>query len=197
LTTVTLASRSAARRALLSAAGVSFDVVESGVDEEALKAGLVAQGADPAALAAALAEEKAVTVSRDRPGLVVGADQTLDLEGALVDKARSLPEARLRLLSLRGRTHALHSAVAVAEGGRVVWRDRDTATLTVRAFSETFLDRYLETCGEALLGSVGCYQLEGAGVQLFERVEGDYFTILGLPLPPLLSYLRERGALPT
>lgn len=195
MTSVILASQSPARRALLAAAGVTFEVAAPGVDEDALKADLVAKGADPAAVASALAEAKAVAVSRARPGLVIGADQTLDLDGGLVDKARSLQEARLRLRSLRGRAHALHSAVAVAEGGRIVWRDRETAVLRVRRFSDAFLDRYVETCGEALLGSVGCYQLEGPGVQLFDAVEGDYFTVLGLPLPPLLAFLRERGAL--
>lgn len=196
MTAVALASKSAVRSALLRSAGVTFEVVGSGVDEEELKAGLIARGLGPAEIASALADAKAVAASRLRPGLVVGADQTLDFDGVLVDKARSLAEARERLASFRGRVHVLHSAVAVAEDGEVVWRDRRAAVMAVRPFSDAFLDGYVRACGEILLESVGCYQLEGLGVQLFDSVEGDYFTVLGLPLPSLLAFLRERGALP-
>lgn len=190
---LTLATRSAARIALLTGAGLGFEAVGSGVNEEAVKRDLLKDGAPPAAVAEALAAEKAVAVSRLRPGLVIGADQTLDLDGRLYDKAESLAEARERLAVLRGRTHRLRSAVAVAEGGEVVWRTLDSASLTARRFSDAFLDAYLARNGETILGSVGCYMLEGDGVQLFERIEGDYFTILGLPMLPLLAYLRERG----
>ena len=192
---VVLASRSATRRAVLQGAGVPHEAVGSGVDEEAAKAELLDQGADPRAVAAALAERKALAVSAARPELVIGADQTLEFEGRLYDKAESLVEARARLQMLRGKPHQLHSAVAVAQGGAVVWRETESATLTMRDFSAGFLEAYLAVEGEAALGSVGCYRLEGPGVQLFSQVDGDYFTILGLPLMGLLDLLRARGVL--
>jgi len=192
---VVLASRSAARRALLEGAGVPFEAVSAALDEEAAKAGLAEQGLGPRAMAEALAAAKAVETSRTVDGLVIGADQTLELDGELVSKAASIAEARTRLMQMRGRRHHLHSAVAAAEGGALVWAEVETATLTVRAFSQAFLDRYLARNADAALASVGGYQLEGEGVQLFERIDGDYFTILGLPLPPLLKVLRERGVL--
>jgi len=195
MTPVTLASKSAARAQVLSAAGVTFETVAAGVDEDAVKATLLAEGAGPAEIAAALAQEKALAVSRGREGLVIGADQTLDLDGELIDKAESLDEARARLQHLSGRTHRLHSAVALAQGGEVVWRETPAATLTMRANSDAFIDAYLARNGEGLLGSVGCYRLEDDGVQLFEKIEGDYFTILGLPLLGLLKQLRKRGVL--
>lgn len=195
MTPVTLASKSAARAQVLGAAGVTFDTIGAGVDEAAAKAGLLARGATPREVARALAELKAVAASQGREGLVIGADQTLDLDGALFDKAATLDEARQRLSMLRGRAHQLHSAVAVAQRGSVVWRETPAATLAMRDFSDAFLDAYLARHGEALLGSVGCYRLEDDGVQLFERIDGDYFTILGLPLMGLLGVLREHGAL--
>lgn len=193
---VVLASTSASRAAILRGAGVAFEAVRSGVDESAIKAELLAAGATPRQIAERLAAEKACEVSRSRPeALVIGADQTLELAGKLVDKALNLTEARERLQALRGRTHQLHAAVAAAEGGEVVWRELESPTLAARDFSDAFLDDYL-TCGdEALLGSVGCYFLEGAGAQLFERIDGDFFAVLGLPLLPVLAMLRERGAL--
>jgi septum formation protein len=193
--TLTLATASPARIAILRGGGLAFDAVGSGVNEDPIKRDLLKGGASPAAVARALAAEKALAVSRLRPGLVIGADQTLDLDGRLFDKAGSLAEARERLTALRDRTHRLHSAVAVAQEGEVVWRTLDSAVLTARPYTDAFLDAYLERNGEAVLGSVGCYMLEGEGVQLFERIEGDYFTILGLPMLPLLAYLRERGIL--
>ena len=193
--TLILASRSTARRAMLAEAGVPHEAIAADVDEAALKTGLLAQGADPAAIALALAEAKAVAASRRCPGLVLGADQTLDLDGVLFDKAETLDEARGRLLTFRGRHHVLHSAVVLARDGAAVWRGADQATLTMRAFSDEFLDAYLAAEGEALLSSVGCYRLEGLGAQLFERVEGDYFTVLGMPLWPLLEELRRQGVL--
>ena len=192
---ITLASASVARRALLAGAGVAADAVASGVDEDAAKAALLAADASPRHVAEVLAAAKAEAVSRTRPGLVIGADQTLDLDGALLDKAADLEEAKARVLSLRGQPHRLHAAIAVAEAGVVVWTHVETATLHVRDFSDAWLDAYVAAEGEALLGSVGCYRLEGFGVQLFDRIDGDYFTILGLPLPPLLGWLRGRGAL--
>ena len=195
MTPVILASKSAARAQVLSAAGVVFETAGAGVDESAAKEGLLADGATPRDVAEALAGQKAVAASQGRAGLVIGADQTLDLDGRLFDKAETLEEARERLAMLRGRTHQLHSAVAVAQGGKVIWREAPAATLTMRDFSDSFLDTYLTRHGDALLGSVGCYRLEDDGVQLFEAIDGDYFTILGLPLMGLLGVLREHGAL--
>lgn len=195
MTLLTLASQSAIRKALLTAAGLDFEAISSGVDETPIKAQMLAQGASPAQVASRLAEAKALAVSAVRPGLVIGADQTLDLEGVLYDKAEDMAQARARLLSLRGRPHQLQGAVALVEDGVVVWRTLSTNTLVVRDFSDAFLDAYLARWGEGLLNSVGCYELEAGGVQLFERIEGDYFAILGLPMLDLLAALRERGAL--
>ncbi|MCA6249105.1 MAG: Maf family protein [Phenylobacterium sp.] len=192
---VTLASKSAARASILRGAGVPFATADSGVDEDILKAGLLARGAGPAEVAAALAREKALAVSRMRPGLVIGADQTLDFEGRLHDKPVDLAEAAARLRAMRGRTHALHAAVAVAREGEVLWETLSTAELAMRAFSDSFLAHYLEADAGALLGSVGAYRLEGPGVQLFSEIRGDYFTILGLPLTGLLDLLRREGVL--
>ena len=193
---VVLASRSEARAALLRGAGVPFETAGSGVDEAAVKAALLAEGASPRDVADALAEAKAVKVSARRPGaLVIGADQTLDLHGRLFDKPETRGEARSRLMELRGETHALHSGVVAARDGAPIWREVATARLTMRSFSEAWLDGYLERGGEALLSSVGAYQLEAEGVQLFSRISGDYFTILGLPLLGLLDLLRRHGVL--
>jgi len=192
---ITLASQSASRAAILRGAGVPFEIASPGVDEAAAKASLLAEGAGPREVADALAELKAVKVSRGRDGLVIGADQTLELDGALYDKAPDIPAARARLRALRGKPHRLHAAVVVARDGRVQWRDLQSATLVMRNFSDAFLDAYLAQEGEAALGSVGCYRLEGLGAQLFEKVEGDYFAILGLPLWGLLEVLRTEQLL--
>ncbi|WP_421739903.1 Maf family protein [Caulobacter sp.] len=194
-TPVTLASKSAARQAILRNAGVDFEAVVAGVDEDATKAGLLAEGASPREVADALAELKAVKVSTKRPGLVIGADQTLDFAGRLIDKVATLDEARALLLELRGKTHKLHSAVVVARDGKPIWRVVQSAKLSVRPFSDAWLDSYLERRGEHILHCVGCYELESEGVQLFDAVDGDYFTILGLPLVGLLDFLRLHGAL--
>ena len=186
-----LASQSAARRAVLDGAGVTYEAVVAGVDEDSVKVGLLAEGASPRDVADALAELKAVRVSRSRADYVIGADQTLEFEGRLYDKADTLDAARERLLALRGKPHRLHSAVVVAKDGQPIWREVVTATLTMRPFSDTFLEAYLATEGKAALGSVGCYRLEGPGAQLFSRIEGDYFAILGLPLMGLLDLLRR------
>lgn len=190
---VILASKSAARRAILAGAGVPHDAAVAGVDEDAVKVELLARGATPRDIAEALAERKALRVSETTPGLIIGADQTLDLEGRLHDKVPTVDDARERLRSLRGRPHHLHSAVVVAENGAVIWREIASARLVMRDFSDAFLEQYLAEEGEAALGSVGCYRLEGPGVQLFSAIEGDYFTILGLPLFGLLDLLRARG----
>jgi septum formation protein len=194
---ITLASKSSARQAVLKAAGVVFETASAGVDEAAVKDGLLAEGATPREVADALAEMKAVKGSRNRPGLVIGADQTLDLEGRLFDKAGTLEEARERLTLLRGKVHKLHSAVVVAQDGVPIWREVPAATLSMRPFSDAFLDGYLARHGDGILSSVGCYRLEDEGVQLFDRIDGDYFTILGLPLMGLLDLLRRHGALET
>jgi septum formation protein len=195
VTALVLASKSAARRAVLDGAGVPFEAVGSGVDEDTAKTALLAKRATPRQVAEALAEDKALAVSVGRPELVVGADQTLEFQGRLYDKAETVEDARDRLTLLRGKPHMLHSAVVVAQAGAVVWRETQSATLKMRDFSDGFLEDYLAAEGEAALGSVGCYRLEGLGVQLFSKIEGDYFTILGLPLMGLLELLRRRGEL--
>jgi septum formation protein len=196
MTPVILASTSAARSALLRGAGVAFDTEAPGVDEAGPKEKLLAEGATPKRVAEMLAALKAMTVSARRPGLVIGADQTLDLDGELVDKARDVDEARYRLYQLRGRRHRLHSAVVVAQDGAPLWRMTGTATLSMRVFTPEFLDGYIARNPNALTSSVGAYQLEGEGAQLFDAIEGDYFTILGLPLLPLLEFLRSQGVVP-
>ena len=194
MTEVVLASTSASRRALLQGAGVPFTARSPGVAEDAAKAALLGEGLGPRDVADALAELKAVRINAGQ-ALVIGADQTLDLDGELIDKAASLDEARARLLRLRGRAHKLHAGVVVARAGQPIWREVQTATLWMRPFSDDFLEDYLAREGEALLGSVGCYRLENIGVQLFSRIEGDYFTILGLPMLGLLDLLRRHGVL--
>ena len=196
MTGVVLASTSAARASLLSAAGVVFAVEDSGVDEALLKQALLDGGAGPREVAEVLAEAKAVAVSARQPGRVIGADQTLDLKGVLLDKAKTIAEARERLLGLRGASHQLHAAVVVAEAGTAVWRETVSCRLTMRVFTDAFLDAYLARNADAALGAVGCYHLEGEGVQLFDRIDGDYFAILGLPLLGLLGHLRQSGGLP-
>ena len=193
---IVLASKSAARRAVLDGAGVPYEAATAGVDEDAVKVGMLAEGANAREIADALAELKAIKVSRSRTEFVVGADQTLEFEGGLYDKAETVAAARDRLTALRGKPHRLHSAVVVARDGQPIWREMATATLTMRDFSDGFLDDYLAREGEAALGSVGCYRLEGPGVQLFSKIDGDYFTILGLPLMGLLDLLRRHGELP-
>ena len=189
-----LASRSAARRAMLEGAAVPFIVQVADVDEDAIKIRLADH--DAAELAVELARAKALAVSRrDADAWVLGADQTLAFDGGLVSKAKSLEAARERLSSMRGRPHQLHSGAALARNGQVVWSGVDTATLTMRDFSDAFLDAYLTTEGEGLLACAGSYRLEGMGAQLFDRVEGDYFTVLGLPFWPVLAELRRAGVL--
>ena len=190
---VILASKSAARTAVLKGAGVAFETAVSGVDEDAVKTALLAEGQGPKAIAEALAELKALKISQSRPGLVIGADQTLELDGRLYDKVETVEAARERLNLLRGKPHKLHSAVVVAKDGAPIWRDMVTCTLTMREFSEDFLEDYLAREGEAALRSVGCYRLESLGAQLFSSIEGDYFAILGLPLLGLLDLLRNHG----
>ena len=194
-TQIILASKSAARRAVLTGAGVPFEVSVAGVDEDAVKNAMLSEGASPRDVADALAELKAIKVSRSKPGFVIGSDQTLEFEGKLYDKAETVEAAAERLRTMRGKPHKLHSAVVVAKDGAPIWREIVSATLTMRDFSDEFLASYLELEGEEALGSVGCYRLEGPGAQLFSKIEGDYFAILGLPLMGLLDLFRRHGVL--
>ncbi len=193
-----LGSGSGGRRMLLEQAGLLFEVIRPRVDEEALKQAFLREHgtADLPGLAEALAAEKAREVSRRSDKLVVGGDQVLVLDGELLNKPRDIGAARKALLRLRGRTHHLVSAVAMARKGEVIWRYRDAAAMTMRDFSDDFLDHYLRLAGERVLSSVGGYQLEGPGIHLFEAIEGDYHTIIGMPMLPLLAQLRELGVIP-
>ncbi len=196
MTSLILASASPARRALLANAGLAFTVEPSALDERAVETPLIARGAAPAEIATALADAKAAEVSRRLPeALVIGADQTLDCDGHRGTKSETMVAARAELQRLAGRAHRLHSAVAVAQGGAVRWRALDSATLTMRPLAAAEIDAYLQRVGEDILKSVGVYQLEGEGIRLFEDIKGNYFTILGLPLLPLLAYLRSQGAI--
>lgn len=192
---IVLASRSASRRAMLSAAGVAFEAQAAGVDEDAAKAALA--GLAPRDLADTLAELKALKVSARRPdALVLGSDSVVALaDGALLDKPRDRDEAADHLARMSGGVHRLWSAAVIAEGGAAVWRRVDGARLHVRPLSHPFIERYLNTEWPAITECVGCFRIEGPGVQLFDRIEGDHFTVLGLPLFAVLGYLRERGAL--
>jgi septum formation protein len=179
-------------------AGVPYTAIPADIDEDALKNRLLATGTEAAGIAPALAEAKALAISRYHPAdLVLGADQTLLLGLELVSKCTSLEDARRLLGRLRGRSHRLVSALALVRGGAVLWRHVESPELWMRDFSEGFLDRYLANEGEGVLSGVGCYKLEGLGAQLFERVSGDYFSILGLPLQPLLAELRRQGVIAT
>lgn len=192
MTRLILASGSESRRQILQAAGIPFEIEAPNVDEAAIKAALLAERAAPEAVAAALAEQKALRVSGRRPGVfVLGGDQVLVCEGRLFDKAESLETAHDVLRRLRGREHRLVTALALARDEAVIWRHLETSHLWMRDFSDVFLDRYLVDEGEDILSTVGCYRIEGRGAQLFERIEGDLFAIRGLPLIPLLHALRR------
>lgn len=194
---VVLASGSGSRRRLLQAAGVVVDVQRPAVDEAALKEALQAEGVPAADAAVALAEMKARRVAERAPpaALVIGADQILTVGGDWLDKPVSMAAARLQLERLAGRRHELWSAAVVMTAGERVWHQVSEARLWMRELSPTFIERYLDAVGEAALGSVGAYHLEGLGAQLFARVEGDHFVVQGLPLLPLLEFLRVRGVL--
>ena len=190
-----LASASATRRRMLCDAGVTFETAPAGIDESAVRDSMAAEGAGAADMAAALAELKALRVSQREPdALVVGADQILALDGRRFDKPGGLAAARECLLALRGREHILDTAACAALGGAVVWRVRAKARLTVRDFSDGFLERYLAACGAEDFATVGAYRVESRGAQLLSRIEGDRFAILGLPLLELLEFLRGHGA---
>jgi septum formation protein len=191
-----LASKSPARRAMLDAAGVPFDLVETALDEDAAKAGLWSAGFEALDLAEELAQLKALSARGGEHDLVLGADQVLERDdGSILSKPASREEAYDQLISLRGTAHRLHSAAVIALKGEAIWWGGETATLTMRPFTDSFLRDYLDREWEEVRFNVGGYRIEGPGVQLFENIEGSHFAILGLPLLPLLSYLRECGLL--
>ena len=193
-----LASGSATRRAMLEAAGLEFAVRAADLDEAAIRDRMLAVDAAVSheSIAQTLAAEKAKAVSESVSGaLVIGADQVLSFERRLFDKPASVAEARAHLLALRAKTHALHAAVALARDGALLWQETATARLTLRTFSEAALDAYLARAGDAVTTSVGAYQIEGPAIQLFEAIDGDHWTILGMPLLPLLAELRRREVL--
>ncbi|MEI8144033.1 MAG: Maf family protein [Alphaproteobacteria bacterium] len=189
-----LASKSKARAAMLAQAGITVDLMPADIDERALDALLAGKGAAPDAIAVELAEAKALAVSQKAPGrAVIGADQTLALGSQRFSKPANLAQARVHLQAFRGRIHHLHSGVALAQDGEVLFSAVSSAAMHVRDFSDAFIDSYLDAIGDQALTSVGCYQFEGLGIQLFDRIEGDYFTILGMPLLDLLGALRRHG----
>lgn len=192
-----LASQSASRRAMLAAAGIAHDAVANGLDEDAAKAALAAEGLGARAFADALAELKAMrAATRVSGGLVLGADSVVAApDGGLLDKPADRDDAAAQLRRLSGAQHDLYSAAVIVEGGRPVWRHIGHARLHVRALSDAFIEAYLDAEWPAISGCVGCYRVEGMGAQLFHRIDGDHWTILGLPLLPLAAYLRDRGVL--
>jgi septum formation protein len=193
---IILASASTARAGLLEAAGIAFSIHPANIDETRIKSAARETGQTATACAAMLAAEKARHVSLRHPeALVIGADQILVAGDEWYDKPQSLAEARVQLQSLCGRTHVLATAASIVHDAREIWCETSVPELTMRPFSQAFLDHYIAAEGDALLGSVGAYRLEGMGVQLFERMKGDQFAVLGLPLLELLHFLRGRGAL--
>jgi septum formation protein len=191
-----LASKSAARRQMLESAGVPFETVEAELDEAAAKGGLEAAGFDARGIAEELAQLKALSVEAADDVLVLGSDQTLELDdGIMLSKPDSREDALDQLRALSGRTHLLHASAVIAQGGEAVWWHSDTVELTMRRLGTAFLEDYLDREYEQVRWSVGGYRIEGLGAQLFERIEGSHFAILGMPLLPLLGYLRERGLL--
>jgi septum formation protein len=189
-----LASASRTRRKLLENAGLSFQVDPADIDERAAEEPLVAAGTPPEDLAAALAMIKADEVSRRHAGMfVVGADQTLELDGERFNKPMDMEIARRQLLAMRGRTHRLHSALAVARDGEFLWSHAETVNLTMRDLTPAEIGHYLAAVGEIALESVGAYQIEGRGIQLFERIDGDFFAVLGFPILPFLAWGRQAG----
>jgi septum formation protein len=189
-----LASRSSARRTLLETAGIPIEAHPADLDERSLETAATSQ--EPAAVAAFLARAKAAAVAASQPGrLVLGADQTLALGTRRFSKPVDRAGARAQLTALRGDTHELHSAIVFMQNANVLFEHVETARLTMRPFSPHFLETYLDSAGDAVTGSVGAYQIEGLGIQLFECLDGSYFTILGLPLLQTLAFLRQRGSL--
>lgn len=195
MTGIILASTSKIRMRILSAAGVPYETARPGVDETALKDAALSQGLSLDAVTQRLADAKALAVAAPDDALVIGSDQMLEFDGEGLEKPRSMGEARARLLKMQGRSHVLINAVAVARGGVVCFRNLERTTLHLRQAAPEEIDRYLDAAGEVILTSVAAYQVEALGSRLFERMEGDYFAVLGLSLFPLLGYLRAQGAL--
>jgi septum formation protein len=192
--TLILASGSSSRRMLLSNAGLEFSTVPAELDERAAETPMLQAGADVADIALTLAMAKATMVSEAHAGaMVIGADQMLELDGERLTKPADMEAARHQLLKLSGKTHTLHSAVVCARDGGIVWEHVEPAHMTMRKLTPQFIGRYLAAAGPAALSSVGAYQVEGRGIQLFEKIDGDFFAILGLPLLPLLVFLRTQG----
>ena len=194
---VILASGSAIRRKLMTDAGLEFEVITKAVDEGAIKESMLMESARLRDIADALAEAKSMRVSRIEEGLVIGADQIMVMDNQLFDKPKDINEARDRLKLMRGKTHYLMGAVVICENGVPVWRHMAKTKLTMREFSDDFLEDYLDGEGDLVTKSVGAYRFEGLGSQLFSYVEGDFFSILGLSLLPVMDYLRLRGAIPS
>ncbi len=192
---IILASGSYIRAQILKEAGVPFQVISKPVDEAAIKTAMLSEGARLRDIADALAEAKSVRISRKEAGLVIGADQIMTMDGQLFDKPPTVDAARERLLSMRGKPHKLIGAMVISDGGAPVWRHVSVVTLYVREFSDDWLEHYIAAEGPLLTKSVGAYRFEGLGAQLFSKVDGDSFSIMGLSLLPLLDYLRERGAI--
>ncbi|PLX38192.1 MAG: Maf-like protein [Hyphomicrobiales bacterium] len=191
---IILASQSPARTALMTNAGLEFAAIPADIDERAVEAPLLEAGFAPEDIAAVLAEAKALEISKANPGaFVIGADQILAMDGKRWTKPDDMEAARRQLLDLSGRTHTLHAAVAGVVDGETVWRHASAAHMTMRSLTPEFIGHYLAAVGPHALDSVGAYQLEGRGVQLFDKIDGDFFTILGLPMLPLLAELRARG----
>ncbi len=193
---IILASGSAIRAEILRSAGVDFDVIKPGVDEDEIKASSAKNGMGLEEIAITLAEAKCMAVANESPDIVIGSDQILEFQGLAFDKPKTMDDARDRLLKMRSATHTLINAIAVARRGEIIWRNLDRPHLTMRDFSETEIDAYLDAAGPDILFSVGAYQVEGHGARLFERIDGDYFAVLGMSLFPLLGVLRREGALP-
>lgn len=193
---IILASSSPFRKLLLTNAGIRFEAESARIDERAVEDSVAGSGLTPEDLALLLAEAKAADVAARHPGaLVIGSDQTLALGDAVLHKVADMEAARARLLQLSGKTHQLNSAIAIVRDGETLWRHVSVAHMTMRALDPGFVGRHLAEAGDGVLQSVGAYQLEGPGVQLFSAIDGDFFTILGLPMLPLLAELRELGAI--
>lgn len=193
--TIILASRSASRRALLSGAGLTYEARPSDIDEGAVKREELAIGRSPAEIALTLAEKKALACVADADDMIIGADQVMEFDGRLYDKPISLEEAAQRFEAMSGKEHYLRSGMVLCRNGEIIWRHQGTSTLRMRCVTRPEIDHYLEVVGDRVLATVGAYELEGEGVRLFDQIEGDYFSILGLPLLPLLSELRSQGIL--
>ena len=192
---VILASSSPIRKQILEDSGVIFEVVVRPIDEASIKSAMIQEGASKLSIVSTLAELKSIKVSSETPGLVIGADQIMVFDGAIYDKPKTIEEARERLMGIRNQTHYLMGSVVVSEGGVSVWRHSSKVELKARSFTDKFIDNYIDQEGDALLQTVGAYRFEKRGSQLFSSVKGDFFSVLGLPLLPLLDYLRTRNAI--